>query len=148
MDVCKPDAPPGTGHFLVPKAVINSQQPEDVAYLWAKGAFSIPSNNICEALFQSYFRFVHPLLPILDVDTFLSQYTNGGTKRISALLLWSMFSVAGNVSHIHQSLKANRDSSQFVNPSVIQIAGYGTRKEMKRAFYQRAKVRTACSFQH
>ncbi|KAH8800627.1 fungal-specific transcription factor domain-containing protein [Xylogone sp. PMI_703] len=126
LDVCKPNGGSSSrgSHFLVPKAVINSQQPEDLAYLWAKGAFSIPSEEVCGSLLQCYFRHVHPFLPIIDVTNFINQYDNGGPRRISALLLWSMFSVASN----------------FVEHATTQLAGYSSHKEMKRSMYQRAKV--------
>lgn len=109
LDVCKSNDGPTGSHFLVPKSVIDSQQPEDLAYLWAKGAFSMPTEEACEGLLQCYFRYVHPFLPVIDVSNFLSQYANGGPRRISSLLLWSMFSAASNVSPIYPAklYKAN-----------------------------------------
>jgi hypothetical protein len=99
LDVCRPNEPPQGGHFLVPEPVINSQQPEDLAFLWAKGSFSILADEVCDTLLQCYFRYIHPFLPIINARSFLNQYANGGPRRISSLLLWSMFSAASNVSH-------------------------------------------------
>jgi hypothetical protein len=79
--------------------------PEALAFLQAMGVFALPSVAVCEALFRSYFHHVHPILPVVDAEAVLSSYEEGGLKQVNLLLLWSMFSVAANVSiHFDRSL--------------------------------------------
>ena len=85
-------------HFMVPRAVSKSLEPEDLHYLKMKGCFSLPDVDICEALVQCYFEFVHLSFPIVDAKTFLDAYIEGGIQAINLLLIWSMFSVATSVS--------------------------------------------------
>ncbi|KAL3483420.1 fungal-specific transcription factor domain-containing protein [Aspergillus germanicus] len=62
-------------------------------------------------------------MPILDAAEFLETYSARECEGISLLLLWSMFFA----------------SSNFVSPTVLDKAGFQTRKSMKRFMYQRAK---------
>lgn len=84
-------------HYFTPQATVDTIDPESMAYAEAKGCFSLPSQPLCEELVKCYFHFVHATLPIVDAEDFLSQYTQG-YQNPSLLLLWSMFSVAANVS--------------------------------------------------
>ncbi|KAE9362543.1 hypothetical protein N431DRAFT_391777 [Stipitochalara longipes BDJ] len=110
-------------HFLVPRLATRRQKPEDLAYLQLKGCFSLPAQSVCNELVHCYFSHVHPFLPILNAHQFLEEFANLGCQNLSVLLIWSMFFAAAN----------------FVEPSVLQKAGYHSRKAMKRAMYQRAK---------
>ena len=58
----------------------------------------MPSNDLCDELICSYFRHVHPLLPVVDSQCFLEQYLKHGCQNVNLLLLWSMFLAAANVS--------------------------------------------------
>jgi hypothetical protein len=97
-DICHPDGSQGESHYLVPRASKKSKKLEDLAYLRIKGAFSAPSKELCDELICSYFRHVHPLLPIVDSHGFLEQYVEHGYQNVNLLLLWSMFLAAANVS--------------------------------------------------
>lgn len=79
-------------------ANIHDLLPQDVAYLRFKGVFSIPSEPVCHALLTAYFHHVHPILPVVDAAAVLTTFRNGGAVALNVLLLWSMFSVAANVS--------------------------------------------------
>ncbi|KAJ9611286.1 hypothetical protein H2200_004469 [Cladophialophora chaetospira] len=81
-------------HFFIPAETEKALDLEDLAYLKAKGCFSLPSNS--DELVRSYFRFVHPSFPVLDGPSFLRDYAAGGTSKLNLLLLWSMFSVAAS----------------------------------------------------
>ncbi len=72
--------------------------PQDVAYLRSKGVFSVPSEPVCQALLKAYFYHIHPILPVVDAAEVLTSFRNGGASAVNLLLLWSMFSVAANVS--------------------------------------------------
>jgi hypothetical protein len=83
----------------------------DLEFLHLKGVFDFPIPTVCEKILRSYFHYVHPLLPIMDVNCFLAQYEEGGPQNVNLLLLWSMFLAAANVrkicpvSHIVFSLR-------------------------------------------
>lgn len=86
-------------HYGLPyMANIHDSLPQDVAYLRSKGVFSIPSEPVCHALLTAYFHHVHPILPVVDAAAVLTTFRNGGASALNLLLLWSMFSVAANVS--------------------------------------------------
>jgi hypothetical protein len=115
VDICRPDRSPNCNHYLVPRATAKLYSAEDLAVLRMKGAFSLPPDEICKRLLQCYFNHVHPLLPILDVNTFLTQYIKGGQQKSNLLLLWSIFFAASSVSRrtsFHwNSLLINNSSS-------------------------------------
>lgn len=69
--------------------------PAENEYLERREALSLPPNKIQDALIRCYFHYVHPFAPILDGDDFLCRYRAG---KMSLLLLWSVFTAAGNVS--------------------------------------------------
>jgi hypothetical protein len=85
-------------HYLIPRSTVKALSPEDLRYLKAKGVFSLPEENICESLLRCFFHHVHPNTPVVDVKSVLGYYLDGGAKKVNLLLLWSMFSVAANVS--------------------------------------------------
>ncbi|KAK5700337.1 hypothetical protein LTR17_023012 [Elasticomyces elasticus] len=114
-DICQPNSTQRGSHYLVPRTSKKTKGSEDLSYLRSKGAFSLPSKELPDELICLYFRHVHPLVPIVDAQSFLHQYLEHGTQDVNLLLLWSMFFAAANNS------------------------GYQTRKAMKRAMYQRAK---------
>ncbi|OAL30558.1 hypothetical protein AYO22_01510 [Fonsecaea multimorphosa] len=96
----------------------------DWVYLQSKGAFDLPSIDVCDSLIRAYFEHVHPLLPIIDASHFLSQYTLKGASSMNLLLLWSVFLAAAN----------------FASPETLLTAGYPSRKALKRAMYTRVKA--------
>jgi len=64
-------------HLLIPRSTARALQPEDLNYLKEKGAFSLPTLQICNALVDSYFRHVHATIPIIDEATFLKAFNEG-----------------------------------------------------------------------
>ena len=66
-------------------------------YAEAKDCFAVIDPAICEEFIYAYFRYVHPMLPIIDIGEFLDKHWGISTEPISMLLLWSMFSVAASV---------------------------------------------------
>jgi hypothetical protein len=110
-------------HLLVPHSSAKALQPEDLNYLKVKGAFSLPTLQICKALVESYFEYVHPVSPFVDKSAFLTAYNVGGVQRVNLLLLWSMFSA----------------SASYAELWVVRDAGYSTKAQMKESFLKRAK---------
>lgn len=80
----------------------------DWVYLQSKGAFDLPSIDVCDCLIRAYFEHVHPLLPIIDASHFLSQYTLKGASSMNLLLLWSVFLAAANVKFTDSRLLSAR----------------------------------------
>lgn len=62
-----------------------------------QGGFSLPAEGVCKALIRSYFYYVHPFLPIINVRNFFTKYLSGDMQKVNLLLLWSMFFAASNV---------------------------------------------------
>lgn len=84
-------------HYIVPKANKSIPPPEDYAFLQAKGAFNLESDDLRNELIALYFDHVHPILPVIEPYEFLHKFELEGPSHISALLLQSMFLVASSV---------------------------------------------------
>ncbi|KAF7556348.1 hypothetical protein G7046_g6331 [Stylonectria norvegica] len=98
--------------------------PEDLAALHAKNCFTLPPERVRKQLLRCYFCHVHPFFPILEAKMLIVQYETGGPKQVNLLLLWSMFFASTN----------------FLDNEAVTLAGYSSRKTMKRSLYQRAKA--------
>ncbi|KAE9365179.1 hypothetical protein N431DRAFT_446867 [Stipitochalara longipes BDJ] len=111
-------------HFMIPRLASKVLAREDLEYLKAKGCFSLPAPEICTALVEAYFNFVHPLFPIIDAQEFLGRYAKNGVQQINLLLLWSMFSV----------------SASYISEPLLKEVGYKTRKGFKEDLIKQAKL--------
>jgi hypothetical protein len=98
FDIVKPETSLQAKHYYLPRSNTVTMMAEDIAYLRSKGVFSLPSDVVCQDLLHAYFYHVHPIIPVVDAGAILGPYNEGGPTRINLLLLWSMFSVASNVS--------------------------------------------------
>lgn len=99
---------------------------EDTKFLWAKGALSLPDTGLRDELIRCYIEFIHPELPLIELHEFLQTIDKGGGEEggISLVLFQAvMFS-----------------GTAFVDASFLLEAGYSTRREIRTAFYQRARV--------
>ncbi|KAE8374677.1 fungal-specific transcription factor domain-containing protein [Aspergillus bertholletiae] len=123
LDICSP------GHSLPRHCLIpaNNQTTtltdDDRDYLQKKGAFTLPKPDTCEGLLRAYFYHVHPIMPVIEVDSILNYQHQGRLGDCNILLLWSVFFVAVN----------------FISPHFYEQEGYVSRKEMKATMYSRAK---------
>lgn len=98
---------------------------EDVAFLRLKGALTIPPIRLRNQLLGSYVQFVHPYLPVLDLDDFLRPICcDDGSEQLS-LMLFQAVMFAG---------------AAFVDSNVLSEAGYGDRRCARRMLFQRVKV--------
>lgn len=82
---------------MVSKTSKNVLQPEDYAFLQAKGAFELECEELRNELIDLYFDRVYPILPIIDPTEFLEKYELQGPSNLSALLLQSIFFAASSV---------------------------------------------------
>lgn len=97
----------------------------DLVYLENKGAFCLPTAPFRKQLLKSYVLWVHPQVPVLDLENFLSAIAaNDGQTRISLLLFHAVMFAA----------------SAFVDISHIQTEGYMSRKIVRDVLFRRVKV--------
>ena len=101
-----------------------SMDGEDVDYLWRTGAFSIPEDPLLNELLRSYTTFVHPSLPVVDLNDFLRMINHNEGEPISLILIQVIMFTA----------------SAFVDASYLYAAGFPSRKAAQKALYRRAKV--------
>lgn len=94
-----------------------------ITYLQEVQAFTIPNDEIRDAILESYFEFYHTSLPLIDPCEFAESIrrNDGG---LSLLLLQSML-FAGIA---------------YVDLSILQQLGLSTRKDARKVFFERARV--------
>lgn len=117
-------------HFVVnilPKNKSSNPAPEQnsalASFLQQQGAFTIPAAETCYQLFRTYFDLVHPHYPILDRADFAEQYIDVASPPSYLLLQSVLFMASG-----HCDL------------SILQSAGFSSRYQARKTFFQRAKV--------
>jgi hypothetical protein len=97
----------------------------DIDYLHAKGALTIPDLELRNELLKSYIQYVHPYMPLLDLNDFLRNIArNDGIHRLS-LLLFQAVMFAGTA---------------FIDFKHLRAAGFESRKAARKIFFQRARV--------
>ncbi|KAJ4003127.1 hypothetical protein NW766_012445 [Fusarium irregulare] len=78
---------------------LRSLHTDDVNYLEAQGCFKVPESTFLDDLVLGYFRYAHPILPVINEAEFWSTYESGGkASRIPVILLSAMLFVACKVS--------------------------------------------------
>ncbi|OQU93577.1 Fungal specific transcription factor domain-containing protein [Cladophialophora immunda] len=96
-------------------------QPEDIAYLKAKGAFTFPDADKLDALVTTYLGRVYPLYPIVNRQEFIRQYE---ADEVPAMLLHAVCSIAAT----------------FCDLALIHRAGFSSRLDARLASYRKAKA--------
>ncbi|KAI8260799.1 Cutinase transcription factor 1 beta [Colletotrichum sp. SAR11_239] len=99
---------------------------EDVTYLHAKGALTLPALPLQNALLQAYVEYVHPYMPLLELYDFLATINahDGLNGQISLFLYQAVMFAA----------------TAFVDMKVLREAGYPTRKAARKAFFQKTRL--------
>ncbi|RTE70314.1 hypothetical protein BHE90_015293 [Fusarium euwallaceae] len=131
--VCSPsgdETEPTRVHYPVPPSVRDAGAQEldlaafldhhVLALLRARGALTLPSKDVSDALVQTFFRSFHPAYPVFDREAFEAQYWRG---TMSLLVLQAVYFVAACVC----------------DDDILKKAGFDTRTQAKDAFYLRAK---------
>lgn len=92
----------------------------------------MPSVGLRNELLKAYIEFVHPFMPLIDLYEFVMiiESNNGSLGRIS-LILFQAVMFAG---------------SAFVDMHHLHNAGYATRKDARKDFFQ--KTRVSCILSH
>jgi hypothetical protein len=98
----------------------------DIDFLYAKGALTLPGPVVRNALLQAFLEYVHPYMPLVELQDLLRiiHEGNGESGQIS-LLLFQAIMFAGTA---------------FVDMEFLRLAGYAHRKAARKAFFQRARV--------
>ncbi|KAH8703866.1 hypothetical protein BGW36DRAFT_355264 [Talaromyces proteolyticus] len=85
----------------------------DWKYLSSKGTFALPNSDFQNALLRAYIEHVHPLLPILELESFVKAVfspQNHGTsklrKSVSLILYWAVMYAAIPAVPLHALHKA------------------------------------------
>lgn len=100
----------------------------DLAYLKAKGALSLPSKELQAALLESYVRYMHGFLPIVDLHHLLGVLLPDTEHRQSTGL--SLF--------VYQAVMFASVGS--VPLSFLAKAGFHSRTEIRAVFASKVKV--------
>lgn len=120
FETCFPDRTVKSNHYIIPRPPPQAEFAHDSG-LRDPVLTSFPAKVVLQELFRCYFQHVHPFLPIVDANDFLSD-SNSPRKR-SPLLKWSMLFAA----------------TSFISSQGLEKSGYTSRKAMKRAMYRQAK---------
>ncbi|CAN6603154.1 hypothetical protein TRVA0_002S02278 [Trichomonascus vanleenenianus] len=113
-------------HYSLPevsgRSRLSEMEKEDVDILKIRGAFLLPSRELCDDIVEAYFEKVHPIIPLVNRSQFMRQY-NDPNDPPSLLLLQSIL-LAGS--------RACR------NPGLQDASGSSVLASM--TFYKRAKA--------
>lgn len=114
----------GLPHFI--KSLPSHLAAEDREFLRLKGVFEIPGGSARSEILRCYFQFVYPLLPLLDLESFLGPMTgqHNTLDQVSLVLFYAV--MCSGAAH--------------VDIQVLQSLGYQSRKTARRAFFERARV--------
>ena len=107
------------------RPVSQSVMREDLDYLQQRGAFMVPETSLRNELLRCYVQYVHPFLPILELQDFLTSIEKNESNDTLSLLLFQAVMFAG---------------SGFIDMRYLLAQGYDSRKAARRSFFQRAKV--------
>ncbi|KAM0346059.1 hypothetical protein ACHAPU_005820 [Fusarium lateritium] len=100
--------------------------PEDVDYLKIKGALSVPTLPLQNALIQAYVEYVHPYMPLMDLNSFLGVISSrDGQNGQTSLFLYQAVMFA---------------ASAFVDMKYLRESGYTTRKAARKSFFQKTRL--------
>ena len=86
----------------------------------------MPDTNLRNELLRSYIEYCHPFMPLIDLHDFLKivNAIDGGAGKVS-LFTFSAIMFVGTA---------------YVDFSHLQKAGYNTRKEARKDFFQKTRV--------
>lgn len=82
----------------------NDEILSELAILNIKQAFYLPSKHIANAAFQAYFDNVHPHVPIIHKDLFLSRFNDPNPNKRPPLILIQAILLIGSRSCSHAAL--------------------------------------------
>lgn len=101
----------------------------EIDILHQRGAFLLPPRSLCDELIDSYFKWIHPIVPVINRTRFMRQY--GDPKNPPSLLLLQAILLAG--------------SRVCNNPQLMDANGSTTPAAL--TFYKRAKALYDASYE-
>ncbi|KAI1415176.1 fungal-specific transcription factor domain-containing protein [Hypoxylon sp. FL1857] len=120
----EPDASSQLPAFIRP--LPSKIAPEDVSYLHTKGALSLPSPSLQNALLTAYVEYVHPYMPLIELHDFLGMINSrDGLYGQTSLFLYQSVMFA---------------ATAFVDVKYLKEAGYANRKAARRDFFYKARL--------
>jgi len=117
-----------TVHYPLPenvrgaKARVNELDNMEIEILHQRGAFLLPPRALCDELVDAFFKWVAPVVPVINKSRFMRQYRD--PKNPPSLLLLQAVLLAG--------------SRVCTNPQLMDSSGSTTPAAM--TFYKRAKA--------
>jgi hypothetical protein len=115
-------------HYPLPETIRGARarltEPDqvEIEILQQRGAFLLPPRSLCDELVEAYFRWVAPVVPVINKSQFMKRYQD--TKNPPSLLLLQAVLLAG--------------SRVCTNPQLMDSTGSTTPAAM--TFYKRAKA--------
>ncbi|KAJ5832273.1 hypothetical protein N7474_000584 [Penicillium riverlandense] len=94
-------------------------------YLAKKGALDLLPHGLRNQILRAYVKYVHPLLPILNMNHFLIEMIIEDDSHTSSPLLYQAVMLAG---------------SAFIDAQDAKEAGNSSRNELRRMLFERAKL--------
>ena len=105
-----------------PKARLTELDDVEIDILHQRGAFLLPPRALCDELVEAYFRWVAPVVPVINRSRFMRRYKD--SENPPSLLLLQAILLAG--------------SRVCSNPQLMDVNGSTTPAAM--TFYKRAKA--------
>jgi hypothetical protein len=100
--------------------------PEDVKYLYAKGALTLPPPKLQNALIRAFVEFVYPYVPLVELGAFLNS-------------VHSRDGFCGQVSlFLYQAIMFS--ATAYVEAKYLREAGYSSRRAARKSFFQKTRV--------
>ncbi|OAL33587.1 hypothetical protein AYO20_07094 [Fonsecaea nubica] len=98
---------------------------DDLDFLRRRGALSLPLGELHDQLIRAFVLYVHPFMPIVDLEDFLGALDGkDGSPKISLVVFQAiLFSGAA-----------------FIELPLLQEAGYESRRIARADFYQKVKL--------
>lgn len=104
---------------------VSSLDPEITKFLAARGALTVPGPSARDELIKAFALYVHPQMPILDLQDFMDSIHQSDGTHSPPLILLQAIMFAG---------------SAFVDMEVLEKLGFGQRRDARKAFYIKVKV--------
>ncbi|KAF2836099.1 hypothetical protein M501DRAFT_997340 [Patellaria atrata CBS 101060] len=104
------------------KARVDDMDKMEIEILHQRGAFLLPPRALCDDLIEAYFKWVAPVVPVINRNRFMRQYRD--PKNPPSLLLLQAMLLAGSRVCTHPQLM---DSTGSTTPAAM-------------TFYKRAKA--------
>ncbi|KAK3620759.1 hypothetical protein LTR56_020748 [Elasticomyces elasticus] len=118
-----PQAPLDFPNFL--RLMSPSTSAEDIGFLEHKGALSVPPVSLRNDLLRKYVQYVHPFLPMIDIEETLQQIHNNGPPDQVGLLLFQAMMFA---------------AAAYVDLQLVNEAGYSDKKSHEEGILPKSQT--------